>query len=309
MANKLSVIIPSRIDTYLNPTIKDLMAKAEDEVEVIVVLDGYWPEEFVEDKRVIYLHQGIFFNNRGMRDCINAGMRVATGEYVMKIDEHCMMDQGYDKKLKADCDDNWVVIPRRWRLNADKWILTKDDEPKDNRPPIDYMFIAYPFERPYDIVCGLHGAEWKARWWERRDILIDDTMASQGSCYFMKKSYWEYLGEMDGDKYGQFTHEAQEIGFKCQFSGGRQVVNKKTWYAHYHKGQKGKGFRFCNAQWAKLKADNEKGRRYCIDYWTQTKNYTHNLEWLVKKFWPVPTWPEDWKVRLEVDKFKDYRYK
>ncbi len=21
----------------------------------------------------------------------------------------------------------------------------------------------------------------------------------------------------------------------------------------------------------------------------------HKIEWLVEKFWPVPTWPDDWK--------------
>jgi len=25
----------------------------------------------------------------------------------------------------------------------------------------------------------------------------------------------------------------------------------------------------------------------------------HKLEWLVDKFWPVPTWPDDWKDRIE----------
>jgi len=119
---RLSVVIPSRVDEYLNRTIEDLLKKAEEDIEIIVVLDGYWTAIF-DDKRVKVVHFG---QHRGMRDAINAGMRIATGDYVMKTDEHCMFDQGFDKKLKADCEDGWVVIPRRKRLDAEKWELIND---------------------------------------------------------------------------------------------------------------------------------------------------------------------------------------
>lgn len=306
----LSVVIPSRNDEFLQKTIDDLLAKAEGEMEIIVVLDGYWPDPpLKEDPRVILLHHGTPRENFGMRACINAGMAAAKGDYVMKIDEHCMVDKGFDVKLAADCEDNWVVIPRRWRLNAYDWRLSTEDDPPDKRPPIDYMYIAYPYERPYDIRCGLHGAEWKAKWWERKDVLIDDTMSWQGSCWFLKKKYWDELLEpLDDMNYGPFTHESQEIGFKVWLSGGRLVVNKKTWYAHHHKGKKGKGFGFSREQWRKLSEGNEKGRLFCIDYWINNRwpDRVHDFEWLLQKFWPVPTWPDDWKERIEVDKLKDY---
>ena len=84
----------------------------------------------------------------------------------MKIDEHCLLDQGYDTKLKADCEDNWVVIPRRYRLEPEEWVVVED-----GRPPIDYMYLANPFERPHDIEYGLHGSEWKSRHYERRAMV------------------------------------------------------------------------------------------------------------------------------------------
>src|SRR3990167_4654120 len=139
----LSIIIPSRNDEYLQKTIDDLLKKAEGAIEVIVVLDGYWPDPvLINNPRVVIIHHGTFHNSRGMRDSINAGMAIAKGEYVMKIDEHCMVDQGYDVKLIADCEDNWVVIPRRYRLDADKWEIIED-----GRQPIDYMKIDYPYQR------------------------------------------------------------------------------------------------------------------------------------------------------------------
>lgn len=298
----VSIIIPSRSPQYLTATINDLLKKAESSIEVIVVLDGIWPDDYVEDKRVIYIHHGLQHDHVGMRGSINAGMDIARGKYVMKIDEQCMVDQGFDKKLMADCEDNWVVIPRRKRLEPETWSLQED-----GRPPVDYMYLAYPYERPFDKTCGLHGSEWRERTRERADILIDDTMSWQGSCWFTTKKYWEeLLNPLDDVNYGTFTQEAQEIGNKVWLSGGRLVVNKKTWYAHWHKGSKGKGYGFSREQYQKHMDGTERGRVYCIDYWLNTKDYQHDFDWLLEKFAPVPTWPENWKEQIKIDAEKDY---
>lgn len=299
----VSIIISSRVDQYLQRTIDDLLAKAEGEIEIIVVLDGYWPDPMLKnDPRVVVLHQGMIHDNIGMRGAINTASEIAKGEYIMKIDEHCMVDQGYDVKLAADCEDDWVVIPRRHRLDADNWQLIED-----GRPPVDYMYLAYPYERPYDRTCGLHGSEWKQRHHERKDILIDDTMSWQGSCWFVKKSYWDkLLYPLDDENYGPFTQEAQEIGNKVWLTGGRLVVNKKTWYAHFHKGSKGKGYGFSREQYRRHETAKERGRLYCIEYWLNTKDFKYDFEWLLQKFWPVPTWPEDWKERIKIDAEKDW---
>lgn len=299
----LSVIIPSRQPQYLQKTIDDLLAKAEGEIEIIVVLDGYWPDEMLnDDKRVRIIHQGIYHDNLGMRAAINAGMAVARGDYVMKCDEHTMWDQGFDLKLAADCEDNWVIIPRRYRLEADKWEIIED-----GRSPIDYMKIDYPYQRPFDQTCGLHGSEDKQRYSDRKDILIDDVMTMQGSAYFMTKKHWDTtIVKMEEENYGPFTQEAQEISNKTWLSGGAVKVNKKTWYAHLHKGNKGKGYGFSTAQYKKHSEWNEKGRLYCINYWLYTKDFKYDFEWLLKKFWPVGGWPENWKEQVEIDRLKDY---
>lgn len=292
----LSVIIPSRSPEYLNKTVLDILDKAEGRIEVIVILDGIWPEEKINDPRVFYLHHGTVHDSYGMRDSINKGVAVSRGDYIMKCDEHVMFDKGFDTKLKADCEDNWVVIPRRKRLDAENWAIIKD-----GRPDIDYMMVDYPYQRPNDITCGLHGSEWKRP--DRADILIDDTPTMQGSCYFMSRKHWDTtIKRMQTEKYGPFTQEAQEISMATWLSGGRVVVNKKTWYAHLHKGKRGKGYGFSNRQYEKHMRWNERGRLFCIDYWMNTKDYKYDFEWFLQKFWPVPTWMDNWKEQIEKDK-------
>lgn len=301
----LSVIIPSRVDQYLQRTIDELLEKAKGDIEIIVVLDGYWPKPALkDDPRVVILHQGTVHNNPGMRAAINQGVALAKGEFIMKIDEHCMVDEGFDLKLAEDCGDTDLIIPRRYRLDADAWKVIED-----GRAPVDYMFIAYPYERPFDRRCGLYGGGIdKQRTVDRKDVLIDETMSFQGSCYFCKKDYWNKLiAPLDDVNYGAFNHEAQEIGFKVQLSGGRVLVNKKTWYAHLHKGRSGKGYGFSNEQYRKHETSKEKSRRYAMNYWLNDRweERKHDFAWLIEKFNP-PGWGPDWQERIKKDAEKDW---
>lgn len=300
----LSCIIPSRSAQYLKKTVDDLLNKAEGEVEVIIIYDGRWPEPHempVNDPRVFQLHHGELFDNYGMRPSINLGVQVARGDYIMIIDEQCGVGPGYDRILSENCEDDWVVIPRRMRLEPESWTLIED-----GRPPIDYMYVEYPYVLPLDKTQGLHGAEWKRP--ERAEIMIDDTPTMQGSCYFMKKSYWEStIGPLDDVNYGPFTQEAQEVSMKCWLSGGRVVVNKLTWYSHWHKGKGGKGYGFSNAQYKRHCEGMEKGRLFCIDHWLNTKDYKYDWNWFVtEKFPDMPGWSADWRERVEKDKANDY---
>lgn len=304
----VSVIIPSRSPEYLQRTVDDVLNKAKGEVEVIVVFDGIWPDPMLKpDDRVRIIHQGTIHNSPGMRAAINAGMSMAELDYVMKLDEHCLMAEGWDEALKADCQDDWVMVPRRYRLDAEKWDLTTNTE-GDRRPPVDYMYIAYPYERPYDRRCGLYGGGIdQERYRARKRLEIDETMSMQGSCYFMKKKLWfDLIHPMDDVNYGPFNHEAQEIHFKVQLSGGKLMVNKKTYYAHLHKGKKGKGYGFSNEQYKKHETAKEKARRYCMDYWLNTKDYKYDFAWLIDRFNP-PGW-ENWQERIKKDEPNDWRY-
>lgn len=214
--HKLSIIIPARNEKYLEETILDLFLKAGGDIEIIVNLDGYWPE--IVHPKVIYIHRG---ESRGMRAGINSAAAIATGEYLMKTDAHCMFDQNFDLKLLASAEPKTIIVPRRYRLDPIKWEIIED-----GRPPIDRM----------RLTADLHGKDWQEG---NTDALIEETPSSQGSCWFMPKEYFYELELMDEATYGTFWSEFQEIGLKCWLSGGRVLVNKKTWYAHWHKDKRG----------------------------------------------------------------------
>jgi len=282
---KVSVLIPSRNEQFLSKTVKDVLSKARGDIEVVTVLDGYWPNPYdlPDDPRLIVIHRS---ESQGMRPAINSAASVATGLYLMKLDAHCMVAEGFDDTLASECDDDWVVIPRRYSLDAENWVIKKD------KPAIDYHYLSYPLADKED--GGMHGRYWRERCVEHKDILIDDEMTSQGSCWFMSRKHWDWLGGLQTEGYGDFIQEFQEVGCKTWLGGRYVKVNKKTWYAHLHKGTTyGRGYFISRSSW-------HNGLRYSTDLWLNNRwsGRIRDFEWLIDKFWPVPTWPEDWRDKV-----------
>jgi len=278
----ISLILPSRNEQFLAKTIDSAFEKAKGDIEIIAVLDGYEPDPPLKERDgLVILRKAVA---EGMRPAINDAAKIAKGKYLMKLDAHCLLDQDFDEKMVCDCDENWISIPRRFSLDAEKWTTSET-----GKSPVDAHFLTYPYLKPEEI--GMHGDVWRERARERKDILIDDEMSTQGSCWFMHKDYFWSFGGMSCVGYGNFVQEAQEICNRCWLSGGRVIINKKTWYAHLHKGKKyGRGY------WISKRRMIE-GAHYSADYWINNKweARKRDIAWLIDKFWPVPTWPENWK--------------
>jgi len=211
----ISVIIPARRERFLDQTIKSIFDNFKGDFEVIVVLEGKEMSSLPKD--VTYIRNK---KPKGMRTAINQAVAIAKGQYILKLDAHCMVDVGMDVKLLEDHQDKWVQIPRRKRLDAHNWKI----EVREDRPDIDYMYLGKGY------VGGVNNA--KNRREDLKKILLDDAPTFQGSCYFMEKNFFNELGLLDDVNFAGNGHEAQEICFKVRHAGGRVVRNKKTWYAH-----------------------------------------------------------------------------
>jgi glycosyltransferase involved in cell wall biosynthesis len=220
----ISIIIPSYKDPLLQKTIDSLLGNSLGEIEIIVVLDGYWPEPPLKaDKRVKIIHLG---KNSGMREAINKGVSIASGEYIMRTDEHCIFGKDYDVILTKNIEDNWIVTPRRYFLDPVKWEVM-------DIPPVDYSDLCINNQKEGRKFSGVEN---KKLGEERKDILIDETHAMQGSCWIMKKSWWDkVIGELETKGYGPLYQDSHEMVFKTWKNGGKLMVNKNTWYAHKHR--------------------------------------------------------------------------
>jgi len=140
--------------------------------------------------------------------------------------------------------------------------------------------------QPYgdDINAMKKKCSHKLKDWAKGDIT--DVMVSIGACWFQHRDrYWELEGLDEG--HGSWGQVAVEIAMKAWLSGGRQVVNKKTWFAHLPRTQPGFSWPYENPA-----KDQEKARQHSKDMWFNNKwsGQKHNLGWLIDKFSPLPGW-------------------
>jgi glycosyltransferase involved in cell wall biosynthesis len=219
----LSIVIPSWKDPLIHPTIDSLLDEARGEVEIIPVLDGYVPDRpFRDDPRIkpLYLER-----NLGMRGAINAGVNVARGEYLMRVDEHQQFSTGYDVVLTATCKSNWIVTPRRYALDPVRWTVMEDV------PPVDYMKLKIVH---YGRGEKFSGVNWDRP--ERAHLTVDATMAMQGSCWVMPHAWWDrVIVALQSEGYGTHYQDSHEMVFKTWQAGGHLMVNKAAWHAHKHR--------------------------------------------------------------------------
>lgn len=277
---KLSVVIPAYMEPFLQRTIDSLLEASElgGSLEIIPVIDGPWMKGTIKsDPRVKIIQKT---STQGMRRAINSGIDAAIGDYIMKVDAHCAFAPGFDRIMVDSCADDWLVIPRRKSLDEVNWTANL------SKPDKDYHYLLYPetehsFLTPHDY-----------RRPDRALITIDDTMSFQGSCWLANKKYFDsHIESFENMGYGTFAAEQLEIGLKYWLGGGQVKVNKLTWYAHLCKMPR----HYASGQYAKKTRSNADGWRWATDRWMNNKEpgMKFTLDWLVEKFWPVPSWPED----------------
>lgn len=295
---KVSVIIPTRNEhpDMLNKTVDDIFAKADGEIEVIVAFDGPPYTPLAERPNLVRLDLPTPI---GMRECLNVLAAKATGEYLFKLDSHCLVSPGYDAALKRDCEPNWIVVPRLYALD---WVTGQPDFTRK----VDYYYLSCPWNHPKFFQMQ------SCFWLSQTQLLdgtrwLDDIMAFQGSGWFMPTAYWRnnLHGVAPIEKFGPFA-EHQELSLNAWLTGGRVVVNKKCWYAHEQRTNRRRGYH-------RAISDFHRSHIAVARYYALKRPPVrmHDFEWLVAKFWPLPTepsnfkreeqfiWPENWREVIQ----------
>lgn len=280
----LSVILPARNERYLETTICSLRSSCNNDIEIIVVLDGETDyHDNIDADKIIYnpIPEGI-------RHSINAAVEESHGDCLLKLDAHCIVGESFDKIIKQDYQENSIVVARRYTLDLESM--------KPIPRIVDYFYLSCPWTYPR----GFHfmqSCPWISRTEERMDTSIDELMCFQGSMWFMSRNHWDWLGGLRDDL--SFA-EHHELSMKTWLMGGNVIINKNTWYAHPR--ERVSGYRM---DMNVVYRDHEKS----ADYWIDAK-FAHDFGWLIDKFWPLPTaskhhrlekyhWPEDWRKYYE----------
>lgn len=268
----LSVIIAARQEKYLQRTIDSVLAASERDTEVIVVLDGAWPEEPIPNNpRVVILFHP---ESRGQRQSINEAARIARGRFIMKLDAHCAVSPGFDRVLIDSHRPGVTQVPRMFNLDVETW------QPKTHKRT-DYMYIGWNDKGELRTLY-YGGRDWKR--WHARAEQFDETMSCMGPGWFLSlEDFWAQGGCDEG--HGSWGSQGIEVSLKAWLIGEGLYVNKGCWFAHWFRAEAG-GFPYPISGKA-----IEHARKYAAELWTanQCPGQKRTLQWLLDKFDP-PGW-------------------
>jgi hypothetical protein len=302
----LSILIPSRNEMFLKNTVEDILQHIEADTEILAGLDGAWADPpLVQHDRVniLYAPESI-----GQRAMTNQLCRLAEGKYIMKVDAHCSFDQGFDRKMLeafSEVGDNVTMVPTMRNLWAFDfkcyhcgWKKYQGPTPekcencgKTDRIKRKMVWIGK--ERPQSTSYCFDSEPHFQYFNEYKSKQIGDiveTMSLQGSCFMLTKDkYWEL--DVCNEKFGSWGSQGIEVACKTWLSGGKVLVNKRTWYAHMFRTQGG-DFSFPYPQSGR---QIDKAKKHAKDIFFNKKWEKQGLplSWLVEKFWPVPGWSQE----------------
>lgn len=322
-AADLSILIPARNEMFLARTVEDILANIEADTEIIVVLDGVPanpPLPMHPRLNVITLAESI-----GQRAATNLACKLSRAKYVMKVDAHCAFDKGFDRKMLegyAIAGDDVTMVPVMrnlwvfdWKCYHCGWKTYQGKTPekcpqcgkndrirrkmiwvgKSNPQSTSYCFDSTPHFQYFE--------DWKHRpqYIHDRDTLgLTETMSLQGSCMMLSREKYWHLNICD-ENFGSWGSQGIEIATKTWLSGGRVLVNHKTWYAHLFRTQGG-DFSF---PYPMSNSQQERAKKYARDLFFNNNwpLQIRPLSWLVEKFWPVKGWTEEDLAKLKQNNF------
>jgi len=312
MNNTLSILIPSRNEMFLARTIEDLLANIEGDTNIIIGLDGQWANPPVVDNNKVTI---VFYpESIGQRAMTNQLCKLSNAKYIMKVDAHCAFDKGFDVKMMAEMQDNWTMVPVMRNLHVFNWVCPNGHKryqgpsgpckdcgkettmdvvwiPKISPQSKSYCFDTEPHFQYFGEYCKT--PEFKK---DLAETNLTETMSLQGSCFMMtREKYWE-LNICDED-FGSWGSQGIEVAVKTWLSGGRVMVNHKTWYAHCFRTQGGDfGFPYEISGKQVARAKKMAGQLFFENKWPlQIKP----LSWLIEKFWPVHGWKDEDLARIK----------
>jgi hypothetical protein len=297
---KLSILIPANNEMFLVRTIQDILEHIEEDTEILVGLDGYWPPEPIADHprvKIFHVTESI-----GQRAMTNQLARLSKARYLIKCDAHCGFDQGFDRKMLEffkEQGDDMVAVPIMRNLHAFNWVCpeghTRYQGPsgvctvcgKETIRDVVWISKTRPESTSYCFDSDPHfqyNNEYKKRpeYQEMQKKGYTESMSLQGS-FFMstRHNYWKY--QLCDERAGSWGNQGIELACASWLCGLRVLCNHKTWYSHMFRTQGG-DFGFPYEQ-----RGVEKTKKYIKDkYWNKKHPLQiHGVDWLIRKFMPI----------------------
>jgi hypothetical protein len=284
---------------FLAKTIDVLLENIRGDTEIIAVLDGEWSDPPIQDhERVTLIYYSEFI---GQRAATNKAAELSTAKYVMKLDAHCSVGEGFDVIMMEDMQPDWTMVPKMYNLYGFDWVCKQCSHRRYQSPSDPCEKCGGEVERDVlwrakkspETTAMRFDREFHFQYWgqykKHQSGDLVDTMSILGACWMLERERYHELNILD-EKHGSWGQMGTEVACKTWLSGGRLVCTKKTWFAHLFRTQ-GRDFGFPYPNPGVSKAREYSKKLWINNAW---EGAIHPLSWMIAKFDP-PDW-EDYNV-------------
>lgn len=190
MNELVTVIISDLFEERLPETLENLEETADGPIEIIVKLDD---------------------NKKGMRHLLNEAADEAEGEYLFKIDGHCIMSSHWDTYMKEVCQPNDMVVARIREIDNKTWTVRDKG--------FDFVTIKPDLNISKTDEQKFNGES------------VAETMGSIGCAWMIRRDRFNELGQ-NWEELGRFGALGAEWALKIWLSGGRLLVHRDVICGH-----------------------------------------------------------------------------
>ena len=311
MQYKLSFLIPANNEQFLARTIQDILENTSEQSEIIAVLDGgLWADPAIpQHPRVSVIYSPTVI---GQRAATNLACKLSRAKYVCKVDAHTSFDKDWDLKMfeafeRTGDDVTMLSIMRNlhgfdWKCYGCGYKTYQGPKPEkcgqcggtEIRMKMMWVGKERPQTTSYCFDSEPH-FQYMKEYTKRPEYIsardntgLTESMSIQGSCFMMTREKYQELNICD-EEFGSWGNQGIEVACKTWLSGGRVIINHKTWYAHLFRTQP--GFKF---PWENHESEVQKTKKKVWDDVINGKlnKQIYPVSWLIKRFWPINGWDE-----------------
>ena len=242
---KVSVIMPVyNVEKYVKAAIDSVLSQTYENYELIIVNDGSKDssaiicKEYLENKKVKYIEKA----NGGLSSARNAGLKLATGEYITFIDS----DDLYDKEYLS------TLVKIKEETNADASVVsykcfTKEDEIQSKKCNKIKVFSGKKYVRamfgPQVIGAYAWGKLFEKTYFDNRSFpegkLYEDILTTPYIFYPLKRVAYSYselylYRQREGSILQKYTPQRADELLAISKIVDFGIANKDrvlTWYA------------------------------------------------------------------------------
>src|SRR3990167_3588817 len=236
---QLSILVPARNEEFLQQTIDDIFLHSElgDKLEILVGLDGWHTKLKKRPNLRVFESTNVL----GQRATQNALAGISEAKYIMKLDAHVSVSQGFDKVMLEimEANPNIVLVPALGNLHVYDWLCPLKHRTYQGK--VDKCGQCDSKDLKKELVWKIESKLYSDFYFDKDLIfqfgdvdnyeMLHETQGIQGSCFVVSRdNYWKY--NLCDESWGSWGQAGIEMILKVWNNGSRVMCTRKAFMGH-----------------------------------------------------------------------------